>query len=82
MRGVPLPFDLTFIGMPGCSLYSSDELVWGTISTNQWWTFDIAVPVDLVIVGTSAYSQHFHIDPSANVRGVVSSNGMELRVGH
>jgi hypothetical protein len=74
-QGIPLPFELEFLGMTGCRLwlhparvYTLGQAVNGTVS----WTLNI--PADPLLVGIEIFQQAAVVDPSANPFGLVLSN--------
>jgi hypothetical protein len=78
-----LPVTLAGIGMPGCDLLqSSDVLGLATTSTGpSTLVFDQPLPNDLSIVGQIVYLQAYSFAPGANQLEVVASNGIEWIIG-
>lgn len=72
--GIPLPFDLSIVGMTGCSQLVDAlilDLIQGPGFTATWsW----AIPSDPSIFGYSFFNQAFSLDPAANAFGFVASN--------
>jgi hypothetical protein len=72
---LPLPLDLTGIGMPGCNLLV-DPLVAialtgpGSVATWSW-----AIPNVQSLFGATFFAQGFSFDPGANAFGFAASNG-------
>ncbi|HEX6812322.1 MAG TPA: hypothetical protein VF384_11910 [Planctomycetota bacterium] len=78
---LPLPFDLTAIGMTGCNLLADPlvlEVAIGTAPTAPW---SLAIPPDVSLIGTVLYGQGFGFDPAANPFGFTASNGARLKLG-
>ena len=83
--GAPLPFDLTVIGMTGCTLYQSAEVP-GLPTTGAGvafqMNFSMGIPANPLLVGQHFYLQAFSIDPNAAPRKVISSNGIDFLIGN
>lgn len=72
--GLPLPLDLSIIGMVGCTQYV-DALVLDVIQnvgTTATWTW--AIPNTASLFGFPFYNQAFSLDPAANSFGFTASN--------
>lgn len=69
-------------GMPGCTLYL-DPIVTPFLVTNGAGgaTFRQAVPVSPRLIGRPFYFQWFAVDPPANTRGLIASDGGRATVG-
>jgi hypothetical protein len=78
---VTLPFDLTPLGMPGCSLLTSVVLTQVATGTGNAATWSISVPNDSSILGASFFNQAFVPSPSTNPAGLVVTNGGRGRLG-
>lgn len=79
--GLPLPLDLTLIGMPGCNLLADPvvtDLVGGAGATATW---SFAVPNLGALFGLSLFGQAFSVDPAANAFGFTTSNGGRIKLG-
>lgn len=80
-NGLLLPFDLSPIGMPGCTLRTSfDTKVDGT-SVAGIARFQIAIPLSLNLVGLPLFSQGLIYVPNANLLQFLVSNAGESRIG-
>ncbi|HEB53430.1 MAG TPA: hypothetical protein ENI87_09275 [bacterium] len=80
--GLPLPFDLTVLGMPGCTQYV-DALVLDVIQsagTTATWTWN--VPSSPSLFGQEFFNQAFSLDPAANAFGFVASNAGNGKLGY
>ncbi|MBI5851751.1 MAG: hypothetical protein HZB39_12105 [Planctomycetes bacterium] len=81
-NGLPLPFDLGVIGMPGCPMLMNGEEA-TTLLTNVGGraAWNIRFPFDLQLIGRSYYLQAVVLDPLANALGVTVSNGGDAYIG-
>ncbi|MBI5850033.1 MAG: hypothetical protein HZB39_03185 [Planctomycetes bacterium] len=77
---VSLPFDLSSIGMQGCTLLASGDFLFPvtTVLGSGLCSFD----VPLSLAGQSFYNQVIAFDPAANPTGLTVSNGAEAFVGN
>jgi hypothetical protein len=76
-----LPFDLTAIGMNGCSLVADPAVTVVAAGTAPTVTWSFAIPNVPVFVGFTIYGQTFPLDPPANPFGFTASNGARIKVG-
>jgi hypothetical protein len=83
---VPLPFDLTAAGAPGCHLYN-DWLLLGAAVTDgrPGWPFgdarvELVLPLDANLVGGTVFSQWLLVNPAVNALGIATSHGVEARL--
>ncbi|MFN3242897.1 MAG: kelch repeat-containing protein [Planctomycetota bacterium] len=78
-----LPVTLAAIGMPGCELLQSSDVLGlaTTVTGPATLRFDQQLPNDLSIVGQTVFLQAYALAPGANARQVVASNGIEWFVG-
>jgi hypothetical protein len=80
--GVPLPFDLTASGAPGCFLYNDWLLLVPFVSPNDGRiTIPVQLPNDPALVWSTHYSQFLWVDALANNLGVFTSNGRDNVIG-
>lgn len=80
-NGVPLPVDLAPIGMPGCPLLVSAEVVAGAFHTGAA-EVTVTLPNQPSAAGLSFYHQAIVLHPSAGTPfGALSTNGVEARLG-
>ncbi|MBL8754314.1 MAG: hypothetical protein JNK15_13515 [Planctomycetes bacterium] len=79
---VPLPLDLTILGMPGCNLLVDPLAAFvlsGPGSTASWsW----ALPGGQSLFGATFFAQAFSLDPAANAFGFAASNGGAGKLGY
>ena len=80
-NGLSLPFDLTAIGMAGCTLYTGAEVTVTLPASAGVATWNITIPPDVVLVGALVYQQAFVLDAGANPLGATTSNAGELKIG-
>lgn len=73
----PLPLDLSFLTMNGCSLFVSPEVLTSAVANGGLAEFPLLVPNDPALLGQKLYTQGFVQDPSANLLGVSASNAGE-----
>ena len=73
LGGLPLPFDLSVLGMNGCTLYTSLDVT--LPMTNLFGRARATVPIPLGRQpGLRFYNQAIVVDPGANAAGLVLSN--------
>ena len=78
---IPLPFPLDPLGMTGCTLFASLDLLLPVQNTGGAGSVTFAVPNSVTLVGGSLFSQAFVVDPPANAAGITASNAGEARIG-
>lgn len=79
---IPLPFDLTAAGAPGCSLDTSIFLAtFALANASGAGTTALAVPSDRNLLGASLYSQWLVVDPGLNALGVATAPGSRSVLG-
>lgn len=71
--GQPLPVDLAALGMPGCSLFVSIELVEvpGITNTAGWLWWRIDLPPQPALLGETFLQQAAVAHPPANAGGLL-----------
>ncbi|MEZ5965386.1 MAG: hypothetical protein R3F56_16255 [Planctomycetota bacterium] len=80
--GLPLPFEMSPVGAPGCVTYCSQELVLGaTAPAAGRLQLPLDFPNDVALVGASVFTQFFAQDTVANRLGLVTSNAYETTLG-
>ncbi len=77
----PLPLALDAFGMPGCTLRVAPEALDFGAGGNGGITFQLAVPANPALHGTTFWQQAFVLDPFANAAGLRASNSMRATVG-
>lgn len=78
---VPLPFDLTPLGLVSCSLLVSLDIAIPFVAQNGQHRVRLNLPRNNSLPGQLAYIQALVIDQPANPGGGTVSNGLEVRVG-
>lgn len=79
--GLPLPLDLSFLGMTGCTQYvDALSFTFLTGSTTATWSWSI--PNDANLFGAVFFNQAFSLDPTANSFGFVASNAATGQLGY
>lgn len=79
--GIPLPFDLTASGMPGCSALVSGELTFTAASSAGIATLSLPIPNVTALLSAHFYNQALVLDLAANPLGLTTSNGAEAVIG-
>ncbi len=79
--GVPLPLDVTFLGLPGCSLQTSAEVFQGLTGGGTTASYLLSIPNQQSLLGAQLYQQVFVIDPPLNSFGGALSDAARMTVG-
>ncbi len=82
-NGVPLPLGLDFLGLKGCKIYASEEiLIPIKANTNGGAAIITKLPADKSLAGAKLYSQWISLDKRVNPSFPLSfSNGVAFRLG-
>ncbi len=79
---LPLPFEGTPLGAPGCWLYCDHVVMLvGRSDANGSQTAYAAVPGDPSLIGSRLFTQFFAVDAASNAAGLTSSNAVETQIG-
>jgi hypothetical protein len=78
---VPLPLELSPIGMPGCRLYVSFDFVFGLVNNNGAATWSVPIPNLVPFVAAKFHQQVANVAPGANPLGVIVSNYGTMTIG-
>jgi len=78
--GVPLPFDLAGLGLPGCSLYVSLDIGFGLGTGNGTVIWGSVIPSMPEIYGLEFFNQGYVFDPGIPV-GVSTTNAGRGSIG-
>jgi hypothetical protein len=78
-----LPVTLGGIGMVGCDLWQSSEILGlGTTPlTASTLSFTLAIPNQISLLGSHVYLQAYCFAPGANPLEIISSNGIDWLIG-
>ncbi len=78
---VALPLDLTYVGMPGCHLYTDPIMTLPLTNAGGTATWPMDIPNTPSLVGATFYMQGAVISPGTNPVGLVMTNAVEARIG-
>jgi hypothetical protein len=84
LNGIPLPFDLAFLSMPGCNAYMSKDLNFPLPQPNNvtnTTTWDLAIPLDPVFLSLHIYMQGLALELFSANRFATVTNGIDARIG-
>jgi hypothetical protein len=76
---LPMPVDLTGIGLPGCVLHSSLDLLVASPALAGQSNFALAIPWQPALLGANLYSFGLSFDP-VNAFGAVLSNTLRVTI--
>ncbi|MFQ5505542.1 MAG: hypothetical protein ACE5F1_12195, partial [Planctomycetota bacterium] len=77
-----LPFDLTPLGMTGCTLLASIDITKGAATDAKGnAAVKLPIPNDTALVGAKTFHQYLILDPKANSAGFAWTAGGALTVG-
>jgi len=81
---VPLPADLTPVGMPGCYLLQSNDILGlsTTATSPTIYQFSAGIPSVTSLLGNHLYLQAYSFAPGANPLQIVVSNGIDWLIGN
>ena len=79
---ITLPRALHRIGMPGCTLYTSGEVIVPMLSFAGSVRRHVQIPGLATVLGNKLFMQGFAIDQAANVLGLIATAGAEACIGH
>jgi hypothetical protein len=78
---IPLPLDLTPIGMTGCALHTAPTLWLPMVRAGGVASASLDVPAEGSLVGAHVYLQGLGTDATANAVGLVTTQGCDARIG-
>ena len=78
---LPLPFDLSVVGMTGCLLRTSVDATLPMTNTNGVGTLQVPVPNAPALIGQRLYVQTFVLDAGANRANATLANALEAILG-
>jgi hypothetical protein len=79
-RSTP-PLDLGFLGMPGCPLHHSGDVLQTIVGAANTAVFPFPVPNNVVFIGSQFYTQAASLDPGVNQLGLALSDAAVMLVG-
>ena len=80
--GVPLPFDMGILGVPGCYNYISHTLMFGSfVPKNGQATFPLAIPQATYLIGSTIHFQFFNFEVGLNPPHFSTSNYLTIVIG-
>ncbi|MGK0153977.1 MAG: hypothetical protein ACI9SE_000927 [Neolewinella sp.] len=85
--GLPLPFDLSAIGMPGCFVHHSQEVSGLSLQSvppsagGPYLRFTLNIPFDTNLLGFHLYMQAACFAPGYNAAQFITSNGVDVALG-
>jgi hypothetical protein len=79
--GAPLPLDLTSIGMTGCQLLVSLDVIIPLVKNGNTARWQLAIPYSASLVGMHVYMQGAVVEPPANPFGMILSNAVDCVIG-
>jgi hypothetical protein len=79
-----LPVSLASIGMPGCNLLQSANVIGESTSPTGAGTavYSLAIPNNTALVGVHVYLQAWAVAPGVNPAQIVVSNGLDWTIGN
>ncbi|MBK9383260.1 MAG: PKD domain-containing protein [Planctomycetes bacterium] len=77
--GLMLPIALDPLGAPGCSVFSSHDLVLGPYGfVRGSLSLPVVVPLDGLLTAAPSFWQAYSFDPAQNALGVATSNALRV----
>jgi PKD repeat protein len=76
-----LPFDVSALGAPGCSLRVSPDATLVLVGTGNQAILPFGVPAAPVLVGVQMFHQVLVLDPGFNAAGAVGSDAFAVLIG-
>ncbi|HEX5053117.1 MAG TPA: hypothetical protein VFZ65_15185 [Planctomycetota bacterium] len=80
--GLPLPLELSVLGMPNCYARCSLDLTVAQLNTGGTMQTVLSLPSATSALGSTFYAQVLAQDPGINAFGAVTSNGIAITVGN
>ena len=79
--GLPLPLDLSPLGLTGCSVHASLVALAPFTAPNGSADLVFGIPGDPTLFGVTAYTQGLGTAPGTNPAGITTSNALALTIG-
>ena len=82
-QGIPLPLSLAVIGLPGCTLYHSNDLSFsvGVAAGAAQFTWPLTIPNDTTLLGKDVFVQGLHLEFPGSASWAAMSNAIGIRIG-
>jgi hypothetical protein len=80
-NGLPLPFDLTTLGLPGCGLLAAANFLDASLATAGVATYSVPIPNQANLVSQSLYTQGIAVDLLPSLVFVGTSRGGRALIG-
>lgn len=81
-NGIPLPFDLSSVGLPGCNLLASADLLEIAAASNSTATYGLPIPNQTSLLALSIYTQGIVLDPTTVVLFPGATQGGRALIGN
>ena len=80
--GIPLPFDLTPLGMSGCSIYTSQSLVFGPfVPAGGLAAHPLPIPASNPLLGARIFFQFLQVEFTLNPPRLATSDYLTVVIG-
>jgi hypothetical protein len=76
-----LPFDLSVIGVPGCTVWASVDDSSRVVMQTGAALWPLGIPNDVRLLDARFYQQALIVDPAANTAGISLTNGGVATIG-
>ena len=73
--------DLTFLGLPGCGLRASLDVLNAWFATGATYGYSLSIPSSPALINLQIYSTALVLQPGVNAFGGITSNGVAGRLG-
>jgi hypothetical protein len=82
-QGIPLPLPLAVIGLPGCTLYHSNDLSVsvGVAAGAAQFTWSLGIPNNATFLGLEVFVQGLHLEFAGAGSWAAMSNAVGIRIG-
>jgi hypothetical protein len=82
-QGIPLPLPLGVIGLPGCTLYHSNDLSFavGVAAGSAQFTWSLGLPNSANFLGQEMFVQGLHLEFPGAANWAALSNAVGIRIG-
>ncbi|MFN9947123.1 MAG: hypothetical protein ACK56S_09755 [Planctomycetota bacterium] len=73
--------DLTILGLPGCGLRASLDVISPWFATGSTYAYSLSVPATPALLNVNLHTKAAVLQPGVNAFGAITSNGVAGRVG-